>query len=132
MTSHHVRHSSFVIRHFQLTYSHDSLPRNRRLREEIREHDRRYYVDAAPKISDLEYDRLLARLKSSKPRIPTGHARQPHAARRRASRSTSLPSVEHRVPMLSIDNTYSVEELRQYGDRVAKLLPASRSSGSSN
>ena len=44
-----------------------------------------------------------------------------------------LTPVEHRVPMLSIDNTYSVDELRKYGERIAKLLAGrERSSGSSS
>ncbi|QDU94849.1 NAD-dependent DNA ligase LigA [Lignipirellula cremea] len=92
------------------------------LRDEIRRHDQKYYVEAAPEITDLEYDKLMSELKSleaaSGEPIPADSPTQrigdepvPH-----------LVSVAHRLPMLSIDNTYSLEELRQYGARTAKLL----------
>ena len=72
----------------------------------------KYYVEAAPEITDLEYDRLLDRLKELEAATSgTGHARQPHAAGRRPP-VDGLEQVVHRVPMLSIDNTYSLEELR--------------------
>lgn len=94
-----------------------------KLREEIREHDRKYYVEANPELTDLEYDKLLDRLKDLEqknpelitPDSPTqriGDAPVPH-----------LEQYEHRIPMLSIDNTYSLEELKKYGERIAKLLP---------
>jgi DNA ligase (NAD+) len=101
----------------------DPAERIARLREEIRAHDRRYFVEAAPTISDLEYDKLMAelrRLEAKHPELATpdsptqGVGGQP---------VEELVQVEHRVPMLSIDNTYDVDELRQYGQRVAKLLP---------
>ena len=58
-----------------------------RLREEIRRHDHKYYVEAAPEISDREYDRLMERLKELEAAASrAGHARQPHAAHRRPAR----------------------------------------------
>ena len=98
-----------------------------KLRDEIRYHDRKYYVEAAPEISDREYDRLMERLKELEarhpelvtPDSPTQRVGE-RAGRIRCSRS------QHRVPMLSIDNTYSVEELRKYGQRIAKLLPGEK------
>ncbi len=93
-----------------------------KLREEIRHHDRKYYVEAAPEISDLEYDRLLSRLKvleADNPELVT-----PDSPTQRIGDQPveHLPQVEHRVPMLSIDNTYSIEELREFGARTARLL----------
>ncbi|MFN3151167.1 NAD-dependent DNA ligase LigA [Bremerella sp.] len=93
------------------------------LRDQIRYHDRRYYIEASPEISDLQYDQLLNDLKELEaqhpelvtPDSPTqriGDAPVPH-----------LEQYEHRIPMLSIDNTYSLEELRKYGERINKLLP---------
>ncbi len=93
------------------------------LRKLIRHHDQKYYVEAAPEISDLEYDRLLSELKQLEaehpelvtPDSPTqrvGDAPVPH-----------LAHVAHRVPMLSIDNTYSLDELREFGARTERLLP---------
>ncbi|MEE9601708.1 MAG: NAD-dependent DNA ligase LigA, partial [Thermoguttaceae bacterium] len=88
----------------------------------IRHHDRKYYVEAAPEISDLQYDRLLARLKELEGQNP--HLITPDSPTQRIGDMPveGLNEVEHRVPMLSIDNTYSIEELREYGRRTAKLL----------
>jgi DNA ligase (NAD+) len=94
-----------------------------RLREEIAHHDRKYYVEAAPEISDLQYDRLMERLK----KLEAEHTDliTPDSPTQRVGEQPveGLQQVEHRVPMLSIENTYSIEELKKYGDRVAKLLP---------
>ncbi len=92
------------------------------LRELIRYHDRKYYVEAQPEISDLEYDKLmheLTALEAAHPELIT-----PDSPTQRIGDApiSELASVEHRVPMLSIDNTYSLEELRQYGQRIAKAL----------
>lgn len=100
----------------------DAAQRIARLRDTIRYHDRRYYTEAAPEISDLEYDRLIDQLKQLEtdhpelitPDSPTqriGDAPVPH-----------LVQVPHRVPMLSIDNTYSRDELAAYFKRTDKLL----------
>ena len=97
-----------------------------RLREEIRHYDYKYYVEAAPEISDLEYDRLIDRLEALEAAHPGArHAGQPHAAGRRQP-VVGLQPVTHRIPMLSIDNTYSIEELKKYGERAAKLLPGEK------
>jgi DNA ligase (NAD+) len=92
------------------------------LRDEIREHDRHYYVEAAPIISDLEYDKLLAQLyelEAAHPELIT-----PDSPTQRVGDQPlgELAHVRHRVPMLSMDNTYSIEELQRYGERTAKLL----------
>jgi DNA ligase (NAD+) len=101
----------------------DAAAELRRLCEEIREHDRRYYVLAEPTISDREYDRLLERLKELEAKHPD--LVTPDSPTRRIGDAPvpELTPVTHRVPMLSIENTYDLEELRQYAARVAKLLP---------
>lgn len=94
-----------------------------KLREEIRHHDHLYYTLAKPEISDREYDKLLERLKeleAEHPDLVTSDSPTQRVGERPVE---GLTHVRHRVPMLSIDNTYSVEELRQYGARIAKLLP---------
>ena len=93
-----------------------------KLREEIRYHDRKYYLDAAPEISDLEYDRLVERLKKLEADHPELITPDSPTQRVGEQPVAGLKQVEHRVPMLSIDNTYSIEELRAYGDRTARLL----------
>jgi DNA ligase (NAD+) len=95
-----------------------------KLREEIRYHDYKYYIESAPEISDRDYDALMDRLKE----LEAGHPDlvTPDSPTQRVGEQPveGLPHVEHRVPMLSIDNTYSVEELREYGKRMGKLLPS--------
>lgn len=94
----------------------------RKLREEIARHDRLYYVDAAPEITDLAYDRLFARLKqleAERPDLVT-----PDSPTQRVGESLlgGFRPVDHAVPMLSIDNTYSESDLREFDARVAKAL----------
>lgn len=93
------------------------------LRNEIRYHDRKYYVEAAPEISDRDYDRLVERLKELERQHPVLITPDSPTQRIGDQPVEGLTPVAHRVPMLSIDNTYTVEELRKYGERVAKLLP---------
>ena len=93
------------------------------LSDEIRDHDRKYYVDAAPELTDREYDQLMDELKQLEADHPELVTPESPTQRVGEQPVEHLESVEHRVPMLSIDNTYSVEELRKYGDRIAKLLP---------
>lgn len=92
------------------------------LRNQIRFHDRLYYVEARPEISDLEYDRLVEELR----RIEADHPEwvTPDSPTQRVGEQPvdHLESVAHRMPMLSIDNTYSIEELMRFGERTQKLL----------
>jgi DNA ligase (NAD+) len=92
------------------------------LREQIRYHDRKYYVEAEPEISDLEYDRLMDRLKALEESHPEFVSPDSPTQRVGEEPVAELNQVEHRVPMLSIDNTYSIEELQKYGERTARLL----------
>ncbi len=92
------------------------------LREQIRYHDRKYYVEASPEISDLQYDQLLKRLKELEGAHPELVTADSPTQRLGDQPVEGLVQVEHRVPMLSIDNTYNIEELRAYGQRTQKLL----------
>jgi len=92
------------------------------LRELIRYHDRKYYVEAQPEISDLEYDRLLDQLKQLEAAHPELITPDSPTQRIGDAPVGQLASVAHRVPMLSIENTYNVEELRQYGQRTVGAL----------
>ena len=93
------------------------------LRDEIRHHDRKYFVEAAPVISDLEYDRLIHRLREIEAKYPDLQTPDSPTQRVGEQPVENLESIEHRVPMLSIDNTYSEAEVRKYADRIGKLLP---------
>jgi len=100
----------------------DECKRIAQLSEEIRYHDRKYYVDAQPEIADLEYDRLLQELKDLESQYPA--LIQPDSPTQRIGDQIigSLQQVEHRLPMLSIENTYSLEELASFLSRVQKGL----------
>jgi DNA ligase (NAD+) len=97
-----------------------------RLCEEIAHHDHKYYVEAAPEITDIQYDRLMERLKKLEAEHPELITPDSPTQRVGDQPVEGLVQVEHRVPMLSIENTYSIEELKKYGERVAKLLPGEK------
>lgn len=93
------------------------------LREQIRYHDRLYYVEAAPKISDTEYDRLINELQEIErehPELVTADSPTQRVGERPVDH---LPEAAHRRPMLSIENTYSIEEVHKWADRTTKSLP---------
>ena len=96
-----------------------------RLREQIRHHDRKYYVEAAPEISDRDYDRMLADLRALEEKHPELVVADSPTQRVGDEPMAELVSVRHRLPMLSIDNTYSTADLATWGRRVEKLLQES-------
>ncbi|MBN1586669.1 MAG: NAD-dependent DNA ligase LigA [Candidatus Omnitrophica bacterium] len=85
-------------------------------------HNRLYYVESVPEISDPEYDRLLAQLVRLEQEFPQ-YARADSPTQVVGSDAQeAFPAVEHRVPMLSMDNTYSPDELKAFDQRVRKQL----------
>ena len=101
----------------------DAAAEIEKLRAEIRHHDHAYYDEARQEIPDTQYDRLMDRLKELESRHP--QLVTPDSPTRRVGEQPVpyLESVTHRVAMLSIENTYSVEDLQKYGQRIARLLP---------
>jgi DNA ligase (NAD+) len=93
-----------------------------RLRREIDEHNRRYYVDDAPSVSDAEYDRLFRRLVELEERYPALRSAASPTQRVGAAPAEKFASVRHTVPMLSLDNAMSADELREFDARVRRLL----------
>lgn len=93
-----------------------------RLREELHEHNRRYYEESSPTISDVEFDKKLARIAKIEAAHPEWVTPESPTQRVGGDAVSELTPVEHRVPMMSIDNTYSLEELQAYATRTAKLL----------
>ena len=100
----------------------DARTQIEQMRSEIRRHDRQYYVESDPEISDLEYDRLLESLRQLEERFPHLIALDSPTQRVGGESVSGLQQVAHQVPMLSIDNTYSSEDLLHWGKRVTKLL----------
>ncbi len=93
------------------------------LRTELAEHNRRYYEDAAPTITDQQYDALyreLVDLETAHPELLT-----PDSPTQRVGGKPleEFSQIRHRVPMLSLDNTYSETEVAEFYRRVQKVLP---------
>ena len=93
-----------------------------RLREQIRHHDRLYYVEARPEITDREYDRLLDELRKLEEKHPDLVVPDSPTQRVGGEPVPQLRPVRHRLPMLSMENTYSPGDLATWGRRVEKLL----------
>jgi DNA ligase (NAD+) len=94
-----------------------------KLRAEITKHDQLYYKDALPSIDDQAYDRLkaqLAKLEATVPEFDFGASPTQSVG---DDRLEAFESYTHRVPMLSLDNTYSMEELIEFGKRLEKRFP---------
>ena len=93
------------------------------LRHEIKEHDRRYYEEAAPTISDREYDRLYKELVDLEAKFPDLVTPDSPTQRVGGKPLQAFAQIQHRVPMLSLDNTYSEDEVANFYKRITRLLP---------
>lgn len=92
------------------------------LRDEIKHHDERYYRDADPEISDYDYDRLkreLADLETAHPELVDADSPSAHIG---DDRIEGFRTVSHLERMMSLDNTYSEDELRAFHERLVRLL----------
>jgi DNA ligase (NAD+) len=94
--------------------------RLKELRDAIRHHEERYYVHNSPEISDAEFDALLhelERLEADHPDLVTADSPTQRVAGRPVE---GFPTVEHLIPMLSLDNAYDENELRAFDERVRR------------
>ena len=94
-----------------------------KLRAEITKHDQLYYKDALPSIDDQAYDRLKAQLAELEATVPEFDFGTSPTQSVGDDRLEAFVSYTHRVPMLSLDNTYSMEELLEFGKRLEKRFP---------
>src|SRR6185503_15379915 len=101
----------------------EARARHAKLVEEIREHDHAYHVEAQPKVSDREYDRLYHELLELEKEFPELVAPDSPSQRVSGEPLKEFKPVQHLVPMLSLDNTYSQEEVRDFVRRVERILP---------
>jgi DNA ligase (NAD+) len=92
------------------------------LRRLIEHHNDLYYVEAKPEISDREFDKLLEELKTIEAAHPELATPDSPTQRVGGKPIEGFKSVRHRLPMMSIDNTYSEDELREFDRRVRKLV----------
>ena len=94
--------------------------RLRELRDLIRHHEERYYVRSAPEISDAEFDALLHELEALEAEYPDLVTSDSPTQRVAGRPVEGFATVEHLVPMLSLDNAYNDEELRAFDERVRR------------
>ncbi|MBI1315332.1 NAD-dependent DNA ligase LigA [bacterium] len=92
------------------------------LRQELEEHNHRYYILDQPIISDIEFDALMRELQDLEARYPEWE--DPNSPSKRVGGGVvkGFETVYHQWPMLSLSNTYSIEELREFFDRIEKAL----------
>ena len=94
-----------------------------KLRREIKEHDRHYYEEAAPVISDRQYDRLYRELVDLETQFPQLVTPDSPTQRVGGKPLEAFAQIQHRLPMLSLDNTYSEQEVANFYRRMTRLLP---------
>ncbi len=101
----------------------EAQARHAALADEIRRHDHAYYVEARPTITDFDYDSLNRELLDLEREFP-GLVTPDSPSQRVGGRPLSeFQSSQHLAPMMSLDNTYSQEEVRGFVERVQKILP---------
>jgi DNA ligase (NAD+) len=100
-----------------------AVKRIAQLREEIRKHDRLYYEEAAPIIGDREYDRLYKDLVDLETQFPDLITPDSPTQRVGGKPLKAFEQVSHLLPMLSLDNTYSEQEVKNFYARLGRLLP---------
>lgn len=101
----------------------ESLDRVQKLRDEINLHNYRYYIIDDPEVSDAEYDRLMRELQNLEQQYPGLITPDSPTQRVGATPLDAFESVEHSLPMLSLDNGFSEGEIREFDARVRKLVP---------
>ena len=126
--------SFFLLRYKQIAYlynvfihirtmsKHDDIMRIKELTKLLDYHSHKYYIENTPEISDFEFDTLLRELQDLEAKYP--EAVDPNSPTKRVGSdlTTEFKSVEHRFPMQSLSNTYSMEELGEWIDRIVKEI----------
>ncbi|HZH90096.1 MAG TPA: NAD-dependent DNA ligase LigA [Pyrinomonadaceae bacterium] len=96
------------------------------LRNELRRHEELYYVYDRPEISDADYDALLARLQQLEAEHPELATADSPTQRVGGRPLEGFEQYEHRRPMLSLDNSYNIEDLRAFDERIKRLADGRR------
>jgi DNA ligase (NAD+) len=104
----------------------DTAKRVEALREQIRYHEHRYYVLDDPEISDAEYDALMNELKSAENEHPELLTTDSPTQRVGGKPREGFPKAAHSTPMLSLDNAYNEQELRDWAARVQELAGSAK------
>lgn len=91
------------------------------LRKELNRHNHLYYVDSNPEISDFEFDKLLEQLISLEKQYPEYYDANSPTQRVGGTISKDFETVQHRYPMLSLSNSYSIDDIRDFDNRIRKV-----------
>lgn len=97
-----------------------------KLRTSIKYHEKKYYIDNDPQISDYEFDMLAKDLEKLEKQFPEMITPESPTQRVGEQPITGFASIEHRTPMLSLDNCYSIEELREFEERIKRIIPGEK------
>ena len=89
---------------------------------EIKEHDRRYYEEDAPSVSDAEYDALRKRYEALEDQFPELKTPESLTQKVGSKVSEKFGKVRHRVPMLSLANAFADEEVEEFVERIRRFL----------
>src|SRR4029450_1136025 len=100
----------------------DPAERIKELRDAIRHHEERYYIYNSPEISDEAFDRLLPELEQLQAHPPDLVPADSPTQRVAGRPIEGFETVEHMMPMLSLDNAYNEEELKAFDERVKRAL----------
>ena len=100
----------------------DAKKKTEQLREQIRHHDTAYYTNAAPEISDFDYDALMRDLEELEKKHPGLITPDSPTQRVGGAPLKEFKNVTHKTPMMSISNTYNEDELREFDERIRKNL----------
>jgi len=95
---------------------------HKRLALELEEHDRLYYQDDAPKVSDAEYDALRQRFNAIEQRFPEFVSSESPSQKIGAAPSAKFKKVRHALPMLSLDNAFAEDDVRDFVGRIERFL----------
>ncbi|RLE03135.1 MAG: DNA ligase [Candidatus Aminicenantes bacterium] len=104
----------------------EAAKRIEELRQQIRYHEKKYYVDNDPQISDYEFDCLVKELEQLESLYPDLITPDSPTQRVGEQPVEGFPSVVHSIPMLSLDNCYNQEEFLEFVQRIEKLLPGEK------
>ncbi len=93
------------------------------IREKLNHHNYLYYVQSMPEISDVEYDRLMRELIELESKYPSLYDPMSPSQRVGSDTEAGFAQVKHQFPMLSLDNTYTREEIAEFAARIKKAIP---------